>query len=131
MATDAPKWVWWAYYLIAGYFLLGGIFVVLAGLGVLGEDMALGGSCIAIMGLVNIVLGAGLILRWEAIRGVVNVVCFVTIIMAAWSALQGFFLAPLTGPYAALFLFQNVIDFCTAGFMIFLLGETDKKAPNL
>ncbi len=104
---------------------------MLAGLGVLGKDMAAGGSCIAIMGLVNIVLGAGLILRWEAIRGIVNVVCFVTMLFAAWGAINGFFLAPLMGPFAALFLIRNLIDFCTAGFMIFLLGETDKKAPSL
>lgn len=127
MATDALPWVWPVYYFIASFFVLNGIVGVLFGVGAIGKPDAF--SLVA--GGVNLILGIGLIFRLEFIRGVVNVVCFLQMLGAAFSALQGFVLAPLTGPFAALFLVLDVIQFCASGFMIFLIGETDKRAPNL
>lgn len=131
MSTDAAPWVFGVYYAISGYYLLSGLFDVLIGVGVVGPEQMRGSIAHLVFGGLRMVLGLGLITRWEPVRGIVNVACFLTMIGAGLNAFQGFFLLPLLGAFMAIALVLDVIDFATAGFMIFLIGETDKRAPNI
>lgn len=128
MATDAAPWVWVAYYVISVFYILRGAAGILTGVGVLGEESKV---VDIVFGSVNALIGLGLLLRLEFIRGIMNVVCFLQMIGAAFGMIAGFFLSPLAGPFAALLLLLDVVQFCAAGLMIFLLGETDKRAPSL
>lgn len=127
MSTDALKWVFPVYYTISGYWALSGIVYIIGGLGALKGF----GPCDVVSGAISLILGIGLIMRFEFIRGVVNVACFVKILGAIWGAWQGFLLFPILGGLAAIGLIFSVIDFVTGAFMIFLIGETDKAAPNI
>jgi hypothetical protein len=79
----------------------------------------------------TVLLGIGLALRIELIRGIVNFFCglriFFGLLGLAGSVLGSMF----AGPLAIIFILMNVVNIATAAFMIYLIGETDKFAPNI
>lgn len=123
----APQWVQGAYYSIAIYWILDGLFQVLSGTGVLGGHHS---SVDVIIGAVSAVMGLGLVLRLEIIRGIVNFFCGLQIIFGLFG-LAGAVLGTLfAGMLGFVMVVLQVLQIATAGFMIYLIGETDTKAPN-
>jgi hypothetical protein len=130
-SLDAPKWVWWAYYGIGAYWMIGGFISVLEGFGLPKLDFSEVSNIVAlVMGGVNVLIGLGILLRIEFIRGIVNVICFMNILSGLLGAWGSFLGIGLFGFVSVLFMLLNLFDVATGGLMIFLLGETDKRAPN-
>jgi hypothetical protein len=83
------------------------------------------------MAALGALVGLGLLLRIEIVRGVVNFFCALQLLRGLLG-LAGTLLGMMfVGPYAIIYLLLNVIDISTAAFMIYLIGETDKSAPNI
>ena len=124
------KWVWVAYFGIAGYWLIGGAMDIFRGIQSLNSAGFF--SYIGIgFGALTAVVAIGLMARVELARGIVNVLCFLRIIFGAiglWGALLG---SLVVGPIALLFAIFSAFDILSGGLMIYLLGETEKSAPNL
>lgn len=136
MAQSAPKWTWIAYYVVCAYYVIEGLRLVFYGVvptlavtAQMGHPMV--NPIYVIVGLVMALFGAGLAARIEFVRGIANVVCWILIVfgflMLAGSVMVGFVLAPL----GLLFMFFSVLRIATAGFMIYLIGETERSAPNI
>lgn len=121
IAPGAPRWVGVAYNLIAAYWLVtGGIRVVAAASGGPGA----GGVVAGAFGLLAALIGLGLLLRVEFVRGIVNVLCGLQILFGALGVLDSF----LGGDPLGLIL--SFVQIATAGFMIYLIGETETGPPS-
>ena len=131
----SPKWVWGAYYGIAVYFMLEGIYDVITGaLAAIGHG-ATEPTFFSYLGIVVgfflVVFGAGLLARVEVVRGLMNVFCGLIILFGLLGLPGTVIMALALGPFGILALFMDVLRIGTAGFMIYLIGETDRYAPNL
>jgi hypothetical protein len=83
-----------------------------------------------IIGAVTALIGLGLILRIEAARGIVNVICFIQILSGVLDIAFFFFAAPALGLFGAVGFIFAFIRIGLAGLMIFVIGETESRAPN-
>src|SRR2546430_2241002 len=90
-----PGWIWPAYYGIAGWWIVNGVYAVLASTAFAPKD---GGGAVSIIELIigafTALVGLGLILRVEAARGIVNVICFIQILSGILDVITFFFIAP-------------------------------------
>lgn len=122
-----PKWIWPAYYAIAGWWILDGVRVIALSVGI-GE----GGFGIfdMVLGAVTALVGVGLILRVDLARGIVNILCFLQILDGALSLIIGLFLTAALGFWGAIGMIFSAIRIAVAVLMIFLIGETESHAPN-
>lgn len=130
--TVAPKWVWTAYYLVAAYIALSGLFevgsaFVQAAKPVNGEPQGLGvfGIVAIVFGLISVAIGIGLAARNEFFRGVANFLCGLRILFGLFGLIVGFPIFMVLGIFGALMFLLKVLDIATAAFMIYLIGETD------
>jgi hypothetical protein len=133
---DAPKkktgpepWVMTLYYLVAAYWILEGLVGVGGGIfSMVGADARPSiFSYIGIaFGLFSMVLGLGLILRWDWARGVVNIFCWLRIARCILSipgmAMVGAFLGTAMMLMSLFFL---VFGAAIAGLQIWLISETE------
>ncbi len=118
----APRWVKPTYNLIALYWVLNGTWGVVSDLALTGKD---GPSYIgAAISALGALIGLGLLLRIEAIRGVVNFFCALQILFGILDVGMAF----VAG--WPLFMFLALVQIATAGLMMFLIGETDTHGPN-
>jgi hypothetical protein len=69
--------------------------------------------------------GIGLALRIEFIRGVANFICGIQIILGLLSAPATIAMALVMEPFGLPLILMRVLDIALAGFMIYLIGETD------
>lgn len=122
-----PGWVYPAYYIVASYFVLSGLGGALMTL--LNHKTMTEGGPFVYVGLafnaVGVLLGLGLIAKIEIIRGIVNFVCGLSLIFGIIGLLGSFGAVLTLGGLGVLILIQNVLDICSNGFMIYLIGETD------
>lgn len=101
-------------------------------LGILPEMMsALGGAFAGIVifaivvGGIQALLGIGLMAKVELARGIVNVLCWITIALGLYSFIFLFSMV-LVDPLAGILgIILNIIDIVVAGAMIWLIGETE------
>lgn len=90
-----------------------------------------GGGAIAIaFGAISALVGLGLLLKVEAIRNVVVIMACFNILFGLLGVIMAFFIAPIAGIWGVVTVLHDFIDIGLAGFMIFLIGETDSRAPN-
>ena len=118
------KWIWPTYYTVSGYWALSGAFDVVRALGLLSGAKEVD-SFMVVIGAVLMLIGVGLILRVELIRGIINVVCWLKIAVGIVGAILSLGIMALFGAIGILFLVLNLLDIATGGFMIYLVGETD------
>jgi hypothetical protein len=137
-ASTSPGWVAGAYYALCVFFLLEGAYDILRAVMITQEKVM--GSVVGwgfesflgvIVGAFTCLIGLGLLLRVEFIRGIVNFFCGLRILFGLVGLLGSLGGVLLFGALGFLFLVMNVVDIATAAFMIYLIGETDKRAPNL
>lgn len=76
-------------------------------------------------------MGLGLLLRVEFIRGIINFFCGLRIICGLFKLAGTLIGALFSGPLALLSALFIVLDIATAALMVYLIGETEKYAPNL
>lgn len=123
-APGAPGWVVPFYYLIAAWWVVDGAQLAY---------QSLSGGLVATLGLVigvvSALVGLGLLLRIEAARGIVNVLCFLQI-LDGLLALVFLLFSGIGGLWGAVSLIFTFIRIGFAGLMIYLIGETDSRAPN-
>ncbi|MBM3494480.1 MAG: hypothetical protein FJX72_09210 [Armatimonadetes bacterium] len=118
----APAWVKPVYNLIAGYWILNGAWGVLSDTALAGKD---GPNFVgAAFGALGALIGLGLLLRIDRIRGVVNFVCALQILFGILDVISAFLIG------WPLMMFLAMFQVFTAGLMIFLIGETDTHGPN-
>ena len=118
----APRWAKPTYNLIALYWLLNGSWGAVYDIALSGKD---GPNYLgAAMSALGALIGLGLLLRIEAIRGAVNFFCALQILFGILNVITAF----LAG--WPLFMLLALFQIATAGLMIFLIGETDTRGPN-
>jgi hypothetical protein len=137
-AFVTPQWIWGAYYGLCVLFILEGGYdiaqpFIASHQKFMGQEMGMGFfSYISIaFGAFTALLGIGLLLRAELARGIVNVVCGIRILLGLLGLFGSLGGTLIFGAFGLLMVVMNIVDIATAGFMIFLIGETDKAAPNL
>jgi hypothetical protein len=129
--SGAPRWAVPAYNAIVAWWILGGIWNVLQGTVFASkEDANIFGIIIAIFGAITALVGLGLILRIDLVRGIVNILCFLRILGGIRGLIIGFFLSGPLGMLGIGMMIASIIDIGTGGFMIYLIGETETRAPN-
>jgi hypothetical protein len=117
-----PGWVMPVYNLIAAYWVLNGTWGVITDTVLAGKNGPdLFGAAISALGAL---IGLGLLLRIEAVRGLVNIVCALQILFGILDVFTAFVLG------VPLMMILAIVQIVTAGVMIFLIGETDTRAPN-
>lgn len=121
-APGVPRWAIVAYHLIAAYWVLKGIWSVVEFFLLKPE----GAEFVALpFAFIPIIIGGGLLLRIEAIRGLVNVMAGIQLITGGLGAVVAFF----AGQPLALVL--SLLQIATAALMIYVIGETDTRPPDL
>lgn len=114
-----PAWVWPAYYGVAVWWILQGAVHAL---------FLRGGLLDITINAVSALIGVGLLARIELVRGITNVICFLSIL----GGLVGLGMAFLEGGWSgALGMIMAIVQIAMAGFMIFLIGETESRSPEL
>lgn len=126
---QTAKWVWVAYYGIGGYWLLGGGMDIFRSLRSMSEAGFFAYFGLA-LGAFSVLVAIGLIARIELVRGIVNILSWLRIVsgaLALWGALWG---SLYIGPIALLIALFGTFDIASGVLMIYLLGETEKQAPQ-
>ena len=119
-----PTWVPLAYNLVSAYIGLSGLVQLVTGGVHIARDNWVG-YIEVVMGTIGLVLGVGLLLKIEFIRGVVNFVCGISILFGIFGLLAGFPFMMALGFVGLLWLLQSVFNLATNAAMIYLVGETD------
>jgi hypothetical protein len=137
-APATPQWVWGAYYAIAGFYILQGGYdiveaVVASQRKIMGEQIGFGffSALSVVFGAVTALIGIGLLLKVEVVRGIVNFFCGLQIMFGLLGLAGSFIGALFTGPWGLLGVVMNVAQIAAAAFMIYLIGETDRAMPDL
>lgn len=128
-------WIWPAYYIVSVYWIISGVQSILEALNVgpfattivfQGVKIDPGINIIGLVfGLFSAVIGFGLLLKIEAIRGVANVLCFLQIAGGLLGLWGGIMASAVLGPIGLLITIMNLLDIITGGLMIYVIGETD------
>lgn len=79
----------------------------------------------------RVVVGAGLAARLEFARGIANFLAGLSILFGLLGLAGSFIGALVLGPWAILGIVMNTVDIVVGGMTIYLIGETEKNAPNL
>jgi hypothetical protein len=132
MSGPAP-WVWPTYYLSAGWFIFNGAVTVAESIILMSKlDKSLFGSMFTpftyvmlVVGIAQVAIGLGLILKIEFIRGVANIWCWLQILAGARGLLASAVLGGFFTGWGIIGIVRSLFDICTAGLIIYLLGETD------
>lgn len=135
--VQAPTgiWIWPAYYTIAVLWIVSGVGGILEALNVgpfattiKFQDVKIEPG-VNLIGLVfsgiSAVIGLGLLVKIEIIRGVVNVVCFLQIVNGLLGLWAGIMASAFLGPIGLFITIMNIVDIVTGALMIYILGETD------
>lgn len=126
-AGGRPRWVVPAYHAIAGFWVLSGAYDALKGTVLADGEVGGLGMMGAAVGGLTAVIGFGLLVRLEAARGIVNVLSAIQILDGLLGVVVAFGLGGLTGLGV---LAISVLRVAAAGMMIFLIGETETRAPG-
>lgn len=132
---ELASWIWPAYYIIAILWIVSGVGGILEALNVGPfattiklQDVKIEPG-VNLLGLifsgVSAIIGLGLLVKIEIIRGVVNVVCFLQIVNGLLGLWAGIMASAFLGPIGLFITIMNIVDIVTGALMIYILGETD------
>jgi hypothetical protein len=132
VAIADTDWKVYAYYFMAGWWVFNGCMIFLGSAVMHSKFMAGGASMFAgipiigmVIGIVYALTGLGLVFRVEIARGIVNVICWITIVLAGISVAFSLLGGLIFGPGAILMALRSIFDIALAAFQIYLIGETD------
>lgn len=120
-----PTWVVPLYYVIAGWFVVSGVIDIIQVLMNKKLDDAFLKILFLVLPSVRAILGLGLLAKIEFVRGIVNFVCGISLVLSILGLLGSFADILAFGGLGVLMLILNVFNICTYGLMIYLIGETD------
>ena len=126
-AYGRPKWVPLAYNLVSAYIGISGVIQVIASIATMKKAEEIGrffAGVGIVFGVIWIILGIGLLLKVEFIRGVVNFVCGIGLILGILD-LFGSIGWLVTGFFGVLVVGNIILGIVTKAAMIYLVGETD------
>ncbi len=139
------KWVVTAYYAVSGYIIFSGLLDLIevihsilasahagSATDAAAKEIALPFQIIPIIFAVfTCFLGLGLALRIEFVRGIANFLCGIEIILGLISFPLIIGAALIMGPFGPIIILLRALNIAANGFMIYLIGETDSRAPNI
>lgn len=122
-AYRRPDWIPLVYNIVAGYIAFSGVLQILVSALAMrrGDDGAVIGI---IAGAISLLLGVGLLLRIEIVRGIVNFVCGISLLFGLFGLATSIPLL-LLGGWGILIVLNQVLSIVSNGAMIYLVGETD------
>lgn len=123
---DAPKWVWTWYTIISVYWVCDGVLAMLRGAGVLSDSRS---YVMMIIGAALITVGFGLLFKVRFLRGVAHIFCWFILITSVLDIIAGLIATVAYGPIVYFFVVFSALRAASAGFMIFLIGETESLFP--
>ncbi|MHB8636303.1 MAG: hypothetical protein ACYC96_07515 [Fimbriimonadaceae bacterium] len=124
-AFTTPAWTLAAYYAVSGLITIQSVVEIVST--IVGSKHGVGPFEVIILvwyGL-SAVIGIGLLLRVSIIRAFVNFVCYLNIGCGLLS-LAGALFGTLFSAYGLIFVLLAILQIAEYGFMIFLIGETDR-----
>jgi hypothetical protein len=122
-------WVLTAYYGISVWYILDGFRIGAAALAAAAKE---GLDVISvIIAVLNIVIGLGLLLRIEVIRSIVVFFAALNILFGIFSLVGSILGTMMFGWLSFVFTIWICISILLNMLMIYLVGETDRRAPNL
>ena len=119
-------WGWKAYYGVAGWWMLNGVYQIWRG----GNEAGLSSTLDLGIGALTCVVAIGLVFRVEFVRAFVNFVAFMQILSGVLGILFMFLMgasASLGALFGLLFMFVQI---GAAVLMVFVIGETESHGPN-
>ena len=123
--SGRPKWVYPAYYAIAGWFILSGLLAIVLVLTNKKLEDGFFKTILIVFPAVQMLLGLGLLAKIEFVRGIVNFFCGLSLVFGILGLLGSFGDILLLGAVGVLSVVRSVIDIATNAMMIYLIGETD------
>ncbi len=124
-------WVWFAYYAVCVYFIISGLINIVNYYSLPPPDRTPLSTIALGIGVVTALGGLGLALHIEIVRGIANVLAFIKMIMGGITIVNMVFCGWVLGPFALIPLFFGALDVATGGLLIFLIGETDTRTPDI
>lgn len=133
-SARTADWIWPAYYGICGWDILNGIYGIIMGLqphrahGLMPATSS--NPFLIFFGVFEIIWGLALAAKIEIVRGITNILCFLSI-AAGVLQLVGYALSTALVPFfggalvVVAAIFMTVFNIACSGLMIYLLGETD------
>lgn len=142
-AFEIPKWVWITYYGISTWWVISGAYRLMDAFYVFGKpadvialekkwDIQVGPSYFAaVIAAITVVFGLGLILRIPLIRTWVNWISGLKLISGVFGLATSVMASAALGLIGLLLVIANILDIIMAAILIWMIGETDERAPNL
>lgn len=143
--APSATWIWPVYYALCAYWILGGIGhgfqvyhdavtpITIRLFGV-SETVTPGFGFWQIVGLAlalfQLLVGLGLAARVELARGVANFLAAFSILFGLAGLAGSFLGAMVLGPWAIFRIVMNTVDIIVGAMTIYLIGETERSAPN-
>ena len=145
--APSPTWIWPVYYALCAYWIVSGLGhgaetyhtaitpVKVEFLGIKQTMEAPGFFAFwSIVGFAlaafRVVVGIGLAARIELARGIANFLSALSILFGLLGLVSSFTSAIFLGPWAILGIVINTVDIIVGAMTIYLIGETEKGAPN-
>lgn len=146
--SATPGWIWPVYYALCAYWVISGLGgaadsyrtaitpVKMEMFGIKETIEAPGfGSFGFILGITiatfKILVGIGLAARVEIARGIANFLAGLSILFGLIGLAGSAVGTLVAGAFGVLMMFLNVLDIVNGGLTIYLIGETEKHAPNI
>ena len=127
-AFQTPTWTLAAYYAVSSLLLLSGLIGILTTLvGARKDGLQLFDFVSLVFDGVGTLVGIGLLLRLELIRGITNIICFLGILSGLRFIAAGVF-GTLFSSWGLLVALYGIIKVAIYGFMVYLIGETDRAS---
>jgi len=123
---ETPTWTLAAYYAVSGLILvdaLANIGTTIARSQKDGVDMI--GWIVIVFNSVSALMGLGLLLKIKLVRTIVNFMCFIAILDGLFGIAEGLF-GTLITTWSLVWVALSILQVCVYGFMIYLIGETDR-----
>ena len=145
--TPSASWIWPVYYALCAYWIVSGlghaaetyhVAITPVRMEILGIKETIEAPGFASFGAIlgfavaifRVVVGAGLAARAEFARGIANFLAGLSILFGLLGLATSFASALFTGPWGFLGVLLNTVDIVVGAMTIYLIGETEKNAPN-
>ena len=83
-----------------------------------------------IVAVFRVLVGIGLAARVELARGIANFLAALSMLFGLLGLASSFMAALVLGPWGFLGVLLNTVDIVSGAMTIYLIGETEKSAPN-
>lgn len=131
IGAPPAKWVLVAYYVVAAWWILTGLWGVVESLIAAGRNPEYASFMVVglFFGAAKALLGVGLALQLRFVQGIVNVIAYLNIAATVLCGGMAFPMWVVT-PYGWVNIVRSLFDIGVAVMLIYLIGEMDTKPAN-